>query len=266
MLVRVVATVACVLLTGCATPLPDVETTFRQEQPALTRVVFDWDLPTCGGAAGTAYMRGDQVVGIQAVICTSNRRIERDCYFTGQDLVLLVQRTLVFRDDQGEMLYPPKPETQTRFEFRHGRLTRTTGDPPPYGCGPDNAQDEAAELLARIASMPGLTAVLAEQLVRAIPEVRAWVIAVKSGGNRPGFRVTPPEPLTPDGPPYWTVECYEIQSDHSPRFETFKVGPDGHILVQNFMDYCKPLMTLDEWRACLAQLQAGTVPAEQQAP
>lgn len=154
---RLMSCAACLFLAGCSTlRTPDPETAFRQEQPALTPVELDQNLSIFGCVSGTAYMRESQVVCFKAVIDTSNRRIERDYYFTGRDLGLLVQRTLGFVGKHGELVNDLRPETQTRFEFRHGRLTRTTGDAPPSDCGPQNAQEMAAGLLALVPTEPDI--------------------------------------------------------------------------------------------------------------
>lgn len=92
-----------------------VEAEFAAQRVRYVTVAGTTDEPSCGGTGLTVFLEGSEIRKLAYSIETSQRIIQRDYYFRGIQLVLVVESRYFLRDDQGERLPKARLEGVTRY-------------------------------------------------------------------------------------------------------------------------------------------------------
>ncbi len=124
-----------------------LEAALERERPGLTKVDLDMGEESCRGVGATAFKRGDEIVMLEYAIGTSTRWIILDFYYERGELRLAVQRTWWLLDDEACELEKPRLESETRFHFARGRLTKTEGDEPAVAAAEADLLSDSRRLL-----------------------------------------------------------------------------------------------------------------------
>jgi hypothetical protein len=93
----------------------DVEADFAAQHPHYRHVEGATDEPSCGGAWLGVDLEGRRIKRLAWQIETSQRSIQRDYYFTGSGLAVVVETVYWLLDQNGNHAKHPKLESKRRF-------------------------------------------------------------------------------------------------------------------------------------------------------